>query len=211
MQCLLASCHVRWEQKGSVCEIPFPAQCFISPCQNILYLQPSSLPANFWECVTNSDKTTVDDHWYGSLRAPFSLLIQYKFKSGVKIVPVRSCVASFQAKSLLIREKIKTLSLLLHLPTEIRDQTELKHCHTHELKSTEALTVSWFICTIQCDNDLIYNSRQYQPSGVIAFVVFPSLHYRKLQKQANTPNTLTELSHSANYGNKTQRKQDHLR
>lgn len=38
MQWILACCQVRWEQKGSVWEIPFPEQRFISPCQNILYL-----------------------------------------------------------------------------------------------------------------------------------------------------------------------------
>lgn len=32
-----------------------------------------------------------------------------------------------------------------------------------------------------------YNSRQYQPSGVIAFIMFPHLHYRKLQKEVNIP------------------------
>lgn len=51
---LVAFCHVRWEQKGSVWEIPFPAQHFISPCQNILFFCSQS--ANFCECVTNSDK-----------------------------------------------------------------------------------------------------------------------------------------------------------
>ncbi len=47
------------------------------------------------------------------------------------------------------------------------------------------LTVSLLICLHQWDNGSSYNSRQYQPSGVIAFVVFPSMHYRKLQKEAN--------------------------
>lgn len=51
---LVAFCHVRWEQKGSVWEIPFPTQHFILPCQNILFFCSQS--ANFCECVTNSDK-----------------------------------------------------------------------------------------------------------------------------------------------------------
>lgn len=39
----------------------------------------------------------------------------------------------------------------------------------------------------QRDNGFSHDSRQYPPPGGSAFVVFPCLHYRKLQEEANVP------------------------
>lgn len=68
-----------------------------------------------------------------------------------------------------------------------------KRSHTFDLVSAKKLTLSWFIWSTQRDNDSSYYSRQYRPSGVEAFVVFPSLNYRKLQEEENAPVLFCEM------------------
>lgn len=69
----------------------------------------------------------------------------------------------------------------------------MRHTHTYDLDTAKKLTLSWFIWSTRRDNDLNYYSRQYQPSGVVAFVVFPSLNYRKLQEEENPPVLICEM------------------
>lgn len=80
--------------------------------------------------------------------------------------------------------------MLLHLSAEIRSQSELTD-HQTQMSYRDADSVTGNMPE-SVDNDLGYNSRRYQPSGVNTFVVFPSLHYRKLQKEANIPNIQTQ-------------------
>lgn len=128
-----------------------------------------------------------------SLSAPFFLFFPSSTKLNLK---TQSCQWSHVwqgSKHNLYELEGKHWILLLRLLLWNKEQNWADRLsNANELKRAETLTEPQLIHPIQCDNDSSYN---ISLRGALAFVAFPFLHYRKLQKEENCPNL--QHNHSA--------------